>query len=118
MIRPRHLAAILCLVALWLQAMAPAVAAAMPRGADPFSVICSQVETATGTERKVPTHKPCDQCMLCHASAADVAADWRPVFTSFDFPIVSPLRWALRDPVVLDRRKGESAKPRGPPRLV
>ena len=120
--RHRRLATLVCMLSLWLQMMAPALASSMPRHApDPFSVICHAASAGGQDHRKapVPPHAPaCDHCLLCHAVAGGMPPDGRPVFTRLDHPVSSPLRWVVDQTVVPANDVSRHAKPRGPPSLV
>ena len=101
--------------------MAPALALSMPRHApDPLAVICHGASAEQPDHREVPVpHAPaCDHCLLCHAVAGGLPPNSRPVFTLFDYPVSSPLRWVAARTTVPTTDLSRSAQPRGPPILV
>lgn len=119
--RHRRLATLVCLLSLWLQMLAPALALSMQRhGPDPFSVICHSASAGEQDHRKSPVpHAPaCDHCLVCHAMTVGMPSDGRPVFTRLDYPVSSPLRWTAAATFVPSNDTSRHPKPRGPPSLV
>lgn len=111
-------ATFLCLLALWLQVLAPVLALSMQnRAVDPFSVIC-QGSAAAAQDRSSTHHSgqhACDHCLLCQAVAGGLPANGSPAFTRSDYPVVGPQRrHAVASLGSLETPK-RKAQPRAPP---
>ena len=116
--RPASIGIYICILAIWAQIFAPVAAMSTERAVDPFSVICSHAPANAGHAPTDHRHHDHQHCLLCQAHLGGPTLDHRPAFTALDYPIASPLRWALSD--VAPRAAGPygTAQPRGPPALV
>lgn len=119
--RPATSGLLFSLLALWMQLFAPAAVMAMQqRSVDPFAVICSHSNDGSdGTSDHGHGGHAHDCCPLCQCHLlGTLLADNRPVFTVFDYPAASPLRWAsVVEPTNVSSGR-KRPPPRGPPVLV
>lgn len=117
--RARHIALAFGLLALWLQLLSPGLAmSAQFRGSVPGATICHGGSHDGHGDPSTPHTPACEHCVLCHAVATGPLPDGRPVFTLFDYPVSSPLRWIAVAAPNRHVEPGRDAQPRGPPILV
>lgn len=108
-----------CLLALWVQVLAP-VAAATLVAADPLAgaVICSHdAGTNDGGAPQAPASAH-HHCLLCQVCVGGGLVPERPAFTALDYPAASPLRWLRVAEAPGTARAQRPGQPRGPPVLV